>query len=111
VPKDKNTRTAVSVRGAKTFGMFKADYSVSYTRTSISTYGTGYNGALLFTTVMQWPAFLDIKQFQDSNNGTFANPSDFYDAYAINPYWITDNARSNRQKDEPYPNQMVRYRL
>nr|WP_294946436.1 SusC/RagA family TonB-linked outer membrane protein [uncultured Mucilaginibacter sp.] len=99
VPKDKSTRTAVSVRGAKTFGMFKADYSVSYTRTSISTYGTGYNGALLFTSVMQWPAFLDIKQFQDSNNGTFANPSDFYDAYAINPYWITDNARSNRQRD------------
>jgi TonB-linked SusC/RagA family outer membrane protein len=99
VPKDKSTRTSVSVRGARTFGIFKADYSVSYTRTSISTYGTGYNGALLYTTVLQWPAFLDIKQFQDSNNGTFANPSDFYDAYAINPYWITDNARLNKQKD------------
>jgi TonB-linked SusC/RagA family outer membrane protein len=99
VPKDKNTRTSVSVRGARTFGMFKVDYSAAYTRTSISTYTTAYNGALLYTTVMQWPAFLDIKQFQDSNNGTFSNPSDFYDAYAVNPYWITDNARSNRQKD------------
>jgi TonB-linked SusC/RagA family outer membrane protein len=99
VPKDKSTRTSVSVRGARTFGIFKVDYSAAYTRTSISTYGTGYNGAILYTTVMQWPAFLDIKQFQDSNNGVFSNPSDFYDAYAINPYWITDNARVNRQKD------------
>ncbi|MBD1363642.1 SusC/RagA family TonB-linked outer membrane protein [Mucilaginibacter sp. ZT4R22] len=99
VPKDKNTRTSVSVRGARTFGIFKVDYSASYTRTSISTYGVGYNGALLYTTVLQWPAFLDIKQFQNSTTGTFSNPSDFYDAYAINPYWITDNARSNRQKD------------
>ncbi|AMR31061.1 hypothetical protein A0256_06295 [Mucilaginibacter sp. PAMC 26640] len=99
VPKDKSTRTAVSVRGARTFGIFKVDYSASYTRSSISTYGVGYNGALLYTTVLQWPAFLDIKQFQNSTTGTFSNPSDFYDAYAVNPYWITDNARSNRQKD------------
>lgn len=99
VPKDKSTRTSASVRGARTFGIFKVDYSASYTRTSVSTYGTGYNGAILYTTVMQWPAFLDIKQFQDSNNGTFSNPSDFYDAYAINPYWITDNSRFVKQKD------------
>lgn len=99
VPGDKNNRTAVSVRGAKTYGKFKADFSVGYTRTDISTYGTGYNGSNLFTNLIQWPSFLDIKKFKDSNNGTFSNPSDFYDAYAINPYWITDNSRINKQRD------------
>ncbi len=99
VPSDKNNRTSVSVRGAKSYGNFKADFSVEYTRTDISTYGTGYNGSLLFTNLIQWPSFLNIKDFRDSNNGTFSNPSDFYDAYAINPYWITDNSRINKQRD------------
>ncbi len=99
VPGDKNNRTAVSVRGSKTYGNFKADFSAGYTRTDVSTYGSGYNGSNLFTNLIQWPSFLDIKKFKDSNNGTFANPSDFYDAYAINPYWITDNSRINKQRD------------
>ncbi|PAW92862.1 hypothetical protein CKK33_04900 [Mucilaginibacter sp. MD40] len=99
VPNDKNLRTSVSSRGARTLGMFKADYSVSYTKTDVSTYGTGYNGSILYTNLMQWPAFLDIKQFRNSNSGTFSNPSDFYDAYAINPYWIVDNSRYNTSRD------------
>ncbi|QXV66257.1 SusC/RagA family TonB-linked outer membrane protein [Mucilaginibacter sp. 21P] len=99
VPNDKNLRTSVSARGARTLGIFKADYSVSYTKTDVSTYGTGYNGSLLYTNLMQWPAFLDIKQFRNANTGTFSNPSDFYDAYAINPYWIVDNSRINTSRD------------
>ena len=99
VPNDKNVRTSVSVRGAKTIGIFKADYSVSYTKSDVSTYGTGYNGSLLYSSIIQWPANLDIKQFRNSNTGTFSNPSDFYDAYAINPYWIVDNSRINNTKD------------
>ncbi|NVM64311.1 TonB-linked SusC/RagA family outer membrane protein [Mucilaginibacter sp. SG538B] len=111
VPGDKNNRTSVSVRGAKTYGKFKADFSVEYTRTDISTYGTGYNGSLLFTNLIQWPSFLNIKDFKDSNNGTFANPSDFYDAYAINPYWITDNSRINKQRDVFLSNLRLSYQV
>jgi TonB-linked SusC/RagA family outer membrane protein len=99
VPSDKSYSTRVSIRGTKSAGDFKADYSIGYTRTNISTYGTGYNGGNLYTTVMQWPAFLDIKQFSNPNTSTFGNPSDFYDAYAINPYWIVDDSRINKQRD------------
>ncbi|GAC1305793.1 MAG: SusC/RagA family TonB-linked outer membrane protein [Mucilaginibacter sp.] len=99
VPKDKSKINQVRVGGSTTDGIFKVDYSVTYTKTDISSYGTGYNGALLYTTVMQWPAFLNIRDFKNSTTGTFSNPSDFYDAYAINPYWITDNARINKNKD------------
>lgn len=99
IPNDKNNRTALSVRGAKTYGKFKMDFSAGYTKTDISTYGLGYNNSNLFTNLIQWPSFLNIKDFKDSNNGTFSNPSDFYDAYAINPYWITDNSRINKKRD------------
>ena len=109
IPNDLNVSTRVSVRGTRTFGDFSVDYSVGYTKTNISTYGTGYNGANLYTSIIQWPANLDIKQFRDPNNGTFSNPSDFYDAYAINPYWIVDDSRIDQNKDIVLSNLKLTY--
>ena len=100
VPNDENIKYAFSVRGHRTFGNFYTDYSAGYTKTSVSTYGYGYNGSNLFTTVMQLPADLNIKAFSDPNGAnSIGNPSNFYDSYAINPYWIVDDARNNYTKD------------
>jgi TonB-linked SusC/RagA family outer membrane protein len=98
VPNDKNVKDAFSVRGRRTYGIFYADYSVGYTKTTVSTYGTGYNGADLYATVLQLPADLNIKMFSNPNSG-FADPSNYYDAYAINPYWIVDDSRKNYTRD------------
>ena len=130
VPNDKNQREAFSVRGHRTSGIFSVDYSVSYTRTDISTYiannsplnafltnPTGINipglatqpivpgsyvinaGANdLYSTILQLPAFLNIAAYKNPASD-IANPNNFYDAYAINPYWIIDNARRDVQRD------------
>jgi TonB-linked SusC/RagA family outer membrane protein len=111
VPLDKNVRDAFSVRGHHTDGIFSVDYSVGYTKTNISTYiannnplgipgsyvtGAGDND--LYSSILQLPAFYNIKSFQNPNADN-ANPSNYPDAYAINPYWIIDNARRNEERD------------
>jgi TonB-linked SusC/RagA family outer membrane protein len=98
VPNDASSRNAVRLGASKRFGIFNADFSLGYTNTNIKTYIGGYDGSNLYTNVMQWPANVDIRAFKDPN-GKFSNPSDFYDAYAINPYWITENSRRNMKRD------------
>ena len=111
VPDDKSTKNAFSVRGHRTYGMFSLDYSVGYTKTDVSTYVANNNdfgipgsfvttaGANdLYSSVLQWPAFLPIKNYSNSNSD-IANASNFYDAYAINPYWILQHTRDNYQRD------------
>jgi TonB-linked SusC/RagA family outer membrane protein len=116
VPDDKNIKNAFSVRGHRTYGIFSADYSVGYTKTTISSYidatttfdskGNGIPGSYvtnagandLYSSILELPAFLDIKKYQDPD-GFYGNPNDFYDAYAINPYWVIKHARRNIHKD------------
>ncbi len=119
VPNDESNKYAFSVRGHQTLGKFSIDYSVGYTKTSFSTYinnetqynlngniltipgsyvtTQGYND--LYASILQFPAFLNIKAYQDPNSD-IANANNFYDAYAINPYWIVNYARRNVQRDQ-----------
>jgi TonB-linked SusC/RagA family outer membrane protein len=119
VPLDKSTKNAFSARGHRTFGKFSVDYSVGYTRTNFSTYINNdftYNlnnatfstpgsfvsnaGAnTLYASILQLPAFLNLKNYQDPTSD-MGNASNYYDAYAINPYWIINNARRNVQRDQ-----------
>jgi TonB-linked SusC/RagA family outer membrane protein len=109
-PNDKAIRNAFRIGGHKTYGIFSADYSVGYTKTNISTYiannspyapgsYVGNAGANdLYSSILQLPAFLNIKAYQDPSS-QIGNPNNYYDAYAINPYWIVDNARVNKVRD------------
>ena len=102
VPDDKNIKNAFSVRGHRTYGIFSADYSVGYTKNSVSTYGGSYvtnaGAADLYASILQLPAFLNIKAYQNPDSD-IANPSNFYDAYAINPYWTIKHSRRNYTRD------------
>ena len=98
VENDRNKRNSLRVAAARRFGILKADFSLGYTNTDISRYGTSFDGSQLFTNVIQTPAFVDLKQFRDSE-GKFGNPSDFYSAYHVNPYWQIDNSRISQKRD------------
>jgi TonB-linked SusC/RagA family outer membrane protein len=120
VPGDSNDKDAFRVSGHRTYGIFSVDYSVGYTKTKVSTYvannndlsgtvnGIPFNvpGSFvtnagdndLYSSVLQWPAFLPIKNYSNPDSD-IANASNFYDAYAINPYWILDHTRDNYTKD------------
>jgi len=93
VPGEKNFRNNISVKGGKRYGIFKADYSISYTNTSVDQSFSGYTTALA-----QFPANQNIKDYRDPNS-TFANPSNFFDAYAVNPYQITGKDRTLSNRD------------
>ncbi len=117
VPNDKNIRDAFSVRGHHTDGIFSVDYSAEYSKTTISTYignnnplNTQYGITLpgsyvttagaadLYSSILQLPAFYNIKSFENPNSD-IGNASNYPDAYAINPYWIVDEARRDEQRD------------
>ncbi len=108
---DKAIKDAFSVRGHHTYGIFSLDYSAGYTRSTVSSYlannnDLGVPGSFvtnagandLYSSVLQWPAFLPIKNYRDSNSD-IGNASNFYDAYAINPYWILQHTRDNYSRD------------
>ena len=117
VPNDKNIKNAFSIRGHRTYGIFSADYSVGYTKNYISTYNSGTTNGLggingiggsyvtnaggndLYTSILQLPADLNLSTIKNPNTGLYGNPNDFYDAYAINPYWTIDNSRRNINRD------------
>ncbi len=111
-PNDKSHKNAFSARGKRTFGMFSIDYSVGYTKVNYSTFldnndasfnipgsfvtNAGANN--LYASILQLPAFLNINAYKDPTT-TAANASNYYDAYAINPYWIIENARRDANRD------------
>ena len=111
-PNDKYVRDAFSARGKRTFGMFSVDYSVSYSKVNLSTFLDNNNASLnipgsfvtnagdndLYASILQLPAFLNIKAYSNPNSD-IANVNNYYDAYAINPYWIVNNARRNANRD------------
>ena len=118
VPDDKNIKNAFSIRGHRTYGIFSADYSVGYTKTRISTYNssttndipggavagitgsyvTNAGAADLYSSILQLPAYLNLRDISDPD-GYLGNPNNFYDAYAINPYWVIKHSRRNIQRD------------
>ncbi|MGZ3810449.1 MAG: SusC/RagA family TonB-linked outer membrane protein, partial [Mucilaginibacter sp.] len=102
VPDDKNIKNSFSIRGHRTYGIFSADYSVGYTRNTVSTYGGSYvtnaGDADLYASILQLPAFLNIAAYKNPDSDV-ANPSNFYDAYAINPYWTIKHSRRNYSRD------------
>jgi len=111
VPGDHNNKNSFSFRGHRTYGIFSADYSVGYTKTNVSTYVHNNNifgvpgsfvtnaGANdLYSSILQLPAFLNVKLYSNSDS-QLGNANNFYDAYAINPYWVLQHTRDNYQRD------------
>ena len=100
VPKDVNKRISARVGASKKYGIFKADFSIGYTNSQTSTYGLDYGStfASLYRSLTYLPAFLDIRSYSDPSEA-FSNPSNFYDDYAVNPYWQIVNSRINYNKD------------
>ncbi len=102
VPDDKNVRNAFSVRGHRTYGIFSLDYSVGYTKTNISTYGSNYVPQFaentLYGAVLQLPANLDLTPYKDPDS-FYGNPSNYWNDYAVNPYWIVKHTRITTDRD------------
>ncbi len=88
IPGDKNRRTGVRVSGAKTTGIFHADYSVGYTQTNTDVSGDEpFQQRPVYWNVLNTPAQVDFKQYADIDGNKFANHNGYFNAYYPNPYW------------------------
>ena len=94
MPGDRGRRDAFSFGGRKGYGMFSADYRISYTNTYRNTTNTGN----VYTMVLNTPGEVPLKTLSDWRNNKFADINGFYNDYEDNPYWVADNQR-NIQRD------------
>ncbi|WP_259069150.1 SusC/RagA family TonB-linked outer membrane protein [Mucilaginibacter sp. X4EP1] len=101
VPNDKSMTTNARVSGAKTYGIFKIDFTANYTKATIDEHGYEPGLGDFFSQLLQFPADLNIHQFQDVDSpNSPGNPSNYFSAYSWNPYWAIYDSRQNITRDQ-----------
>lgn len=107
VPDDVNNRTSLRFNGGKKYGRFSTDYSVNYILQNSdvvnesgfqNSFPGAYNGGLFFL-VLQTPSNVPLLDYKDLNSkyGQFSN---YYNEYAVNPYWLIKNIRTKGRTDD-----------
>ncbi len=100
IPEDKNRRTGVRMAGARTTGMFHADYTIGFSQTNTSeSGGEPFQQRPVYWNVMNTPAQIDLTNYKDLVNNKFANHNGYFNAYYPNPYWQLYNSRNNARKE------------
>ena len=88
IPGDKNRRTGMRVSGARTSGIFHADYSVGFSQTNTDVSGDEpFQQRPVYWNVLNTPAQVDLTMYKDVDNNKFANHNGYFNAYYPNPYW------------------------
>ncbi len=90
MPGDKGRRDVFRVGGSKTYGIFSAVYSVSYTNKYTNTTNTG----TVYSNVLNTPAHVPLSKLKNWATDKFADVNGFYNDYFHNPYWDIDNTRN-----------------
>jgi len=106
IPDDINNRTSVRFNGGKTYGNFNINYQLNYIMQNAdvvnesafqNSFPGAYDGGLFFL-VMQTASNVPLLDYKDLNSkyGQFSN---YYNEYAVNPYWLIGNIRSRSRQD------------
>ncbi len=138
IPKDVNHRNSFRINGFRETGKFRADYNISYaathTNTTPGTYvpfrwgssgfngnytinsgpfasgGSYFQGRPVYWTVINSPAFIDLRDFRDWQNDPFANPNGYFNAYYGNPWWQIDQARLDEKNNDIIGSASLQYK-
>lgn len=117
VPDDENHRTSVRFNGGKTYGKFSINYGLNYVLQNYNvvneagfqnSFPNAYNGGLFFL-VMQTANNVPLLDYKDWKNDKFAQFSNYYNEYAVNPYWLIGNIRQKGREDDLLGNIDVSY--
>jgi TonB-linked SusC/RagA family outer membrane protein len=106
MPKDENRRTSFRFNGGKKAGNFSINYGLNYVLQNFNVVNEAglagllpaYNGSIFFL-IMQTSGNVPLLQYKDWRNNKFAQYSNYYNEFAINPYWIIDNIRTQGRND------------
>jgi len=90
MPEDFGYRDIFRVGGSKTYGVFSANFSATYTYkfTDVTNTGDVYNN------VLNVPQHVPLTSLKDWQNNKFADPSGYFNDWADNPYFVIDNERN-----------------
>lgn len=107
VPDDVNNRTSLRFNGGKKYNKFSVDYGLNYILQNSNvvnessfqnSFPGAYNGGLFFL-VLQTPSNVPLLDYKDLNS-KFGQFSNYYNEYAVNPYWLIKNVRTKNRQDD-----------
>jgi TonB-linked SusC/RagA family outer membrane protein len=118
VPDDENHRTSIRFNGGKDFGKLSVNYSLNYILNNFdvvneagfqNSFPSAYDGGLFFL-VMQTASNIPLLQYKDLNS-KFGQFSNYYNEYAVNPYWLIANIRTKGRTDNLIGNVQADYKV
>ena len=89
MPGDKGRRDVFRVGGSRTYGIFSANYTMSYTYKNTDYTNTG----LVYELVMNTPMHVPLQNYKDWGNDRYSTPDGYYNDYFDNPWWVIGNQR------------------
>jgi TonB-linked SusC/RagA family outer membrane protein len=118
VPDDVNRRTSFRFNGGKTYGKFNIAYGLNYVLSNYNvvnepgfqvSFPNAYDGGLFFLIeqIGNNIPFLTYKN-QSSEYGQFSN---YYNEFAVNPYWLIDNIRSKGSTNDFLGNVVANFQV
>ena len=89
MPGDRGRRDVFRFGGAKTYGIFSADFSLSYTYTNKNTTNTG----LVYQDLLNVPSNEPLSSLKNQSS-LLGSLDGYFNDYFYSPYWIADNIRN-----------------
>jgi TonB-linked SusC/RagA family outer membrane protein len=91
-PNDTYNRSVVRVSAAHTYGIFKADFTASYTQSNTST------SPSVYSSLLNTPGWVPLENFKDITQ-PFADRNTYFNSYAVSPYSTNHDNRTNTRLD------------
>jgi TonB-linked SusC/RagA family outer membrane protein len=118
MPDDENRRTSFRFNGGKKVGNFSINYGLNYVLQNYDVVNEAgmagllpaYNGSIFFL-ILQTPSNVPLLDYKDWRNNKFAQYSNYYNEFAVNPYWIIGNLRQRGREDDLIGNIDLGYQI
>jgi TonB-linked SusC/RagA family outer membrane protein len=107
MPKDQNKRNSLRINTSREYGKFKATLNLNYVQSNYNVvnnaayagrFSSSYNGSVYFT-VLNTPMHVPLTTYKDIKNNKYAQYSNYYNEYFVNPYWAIEAHRSKGRTD------------
>jgi TonB-linked SusC/RagA family outer membrane protein len=117
MPEDKNLRRSLRINASKEYGKLTAGINLNYVQQQFDVvnnqsyanrFASSYNGSVYFT-VLNTPAHIPLRSYKDQVNNKYAQYSNYYNEYFVNPYWVIDNHRRKGKTDNLLGNLQLNY--
>jgi TonB-linked SusC/RagA family outer membrane protein len=117
MPDDKNRRTTIRFNGDKKINKFSVNYGIGYTLQKSDVvnenalqnlFAGAYSGSIMFS-VLQTADNIPLTSYR--NDPKWGSYSNWYNEFALPPYWIINNLRSKTQSNNLIANATLGYEL